>query len=51
MELLGDVGGLFDGLRYLVLGLVTPLAAFSMKAELLYKAFRVVDSKEPLKKE
>ena len=32
LELLGDVGGLFDGFRYLGGPLIAPFAAFSMKS-------------------
>ena len=51
LDLLGDVGGLFDGLRYLAWGLITPIGAFKMKAELLNKAFKILESQQKDKKE
>ena len=44
LEWLGDVGGLFDMLCLLGGSLIGPLAAFSLKAELLTKAFRYTES-------
>ena len=42
LEWLGDVGGLFDGLRLLVQLFLVPLATFSMKSELLYEGFSLI---------
>ena len=50
LEWLGDVGGLFDGLIIIFSYLVTPIAAFTMKAELLFHAFSVISKdNQPLK--
>ena len=42
LEWFGDVGGLFDGLKLLVAILVSPVATFAMRTELLAQAFRHV---------
>ena len=39
LDWLGDVGGLLDGLKLFASFLVAPIAAFSMRAELLSAAF------------
>ena len=44
LEWLGDVGGLYDMLGLIGGALIGPLAAFSLKAELLTQAFRYTAS-------
>ena len=44
LEWLGDVGGLFDALRYLGLFFVSPYVAFTYKAKMLFSLFRFVKS-------
>ena len=41
LEWLGDVGGLFDGLRLIAQLVIGPFSAFALKAELLKKFFRL----------
>ena len=43
LEWLGDVGGLFDGLKLFIRLLTGPAAAFAMKIELLKHVFNVKD--------
>ena len=40
LELFGDVGGLFDGLRIMFSILLAPLSAFKMRSMILLSAFR-----------
>ena len=40
LDLLGDVGGLFDGFRYIVAPIIAPFAAFTMRSQVLTQAFR-----------
>ena len=42
LEWFGDVGGLFDGLKLLAAILVSPVATFALRTELLAQAFRNV---------
>ena len=44
LEWLGDVGGLFDGLRLIFSLLIAPVASLAMKSELLISVFREVPS-------
>ena len=44
LEWLGDVGGLFDMLNLIGGVLIGPLAAFSLKMELLTQVFRFLPS-------
>ena len=44
LEWLGDIGGLFDALKYLGLLLILPFRTFTLKVELLSSIFRFVDS-------
>ena len=46
LEWLGDVGGLLDMLIYIGAVLVSPIAAFTLKAELLSQIFRFAPSLE-----
>ena len=39
LELLGDVGGLFDGLKQIIEFLITPIAVFFMKQSLVTRTF------------
>ena len=40
LDFLGDIGGLFDGLRYIFQIIIAPIVAFNWKAELLSALFR-----------
>ena len=40
LDWIGDVGGLFDGLKLVGAFLVAPFASFAMQAEVLTAAFR-----------
>ena len=40
LELFGDVGGLFDGLKILIGIVLAPISAFNMRSMILIKAFR-----------
>ena len=42
LEWLGDIGGLFDALRYIGLFFVSPVARYYLKVELLTQNFRQV---------
>ena len=48
LEWLGDIGGLIDALRYLVGFLLTPLAAYSLKVELLNSVSKSKEQPEKL---
>ena len=48
LEWIGDIGGLFDGLRIVASSIVTPLAAFVLKSKLLSENFSLVKSKIPV---
>ena len=39
LEWMGDLGGLFDALRYIGLYLIAPFASYSLKTELLSTIF------------
>ena len=41
LEWLGDVGGLFDGLKLIAQFIVGPLAAFTLNSELLSQIFMI----------
>ena len=43
LELLGDVGGLFDALRILGVAIVLPFSSFLMKQALLYNLFSSIN--------
>ena len=43
LELLGDVGGLFDCLSLIARNVINPFTLFVLNAEILQKAFRLVD--------
>ena len=47
LEWLGDVGGLFDGLRAIGKSVVRPFAVFALQTELLSKLFRKVGRFDP----
>ena len=47
LEWLGDIGGLFDGLRALAGAFFQPLALFAMKSDLLTKVYRKASKIEP----
>lgn len=40
LEFLGDIGGLFDGFRYIGGPLIAPIATFTLQSTLLFHAFR-----------
>ena len=42
LEWFGDVGGIFDGLKLFAAILVSPVATFALRTELLAQAFRHV---------
>ena len=44
LEWLGDVGGLYDGLRLSILLIMTPLASFTLKVELVSSVFHYLKS-------
>ena len=46
LEWVGDVGGLYDGLRLIFSSIIAPVAAFAMQSELLSLAFKQVDQTE-----
>ena len=48
LELLGDVGGLLDGLKLIGGFLVTPIVTFAMKVKLMAGGFKLVGAKEAL---
>ena len=48
LELLGDVGGLFDGLKIIGGFFVTPIAAFALKVVFMAGNFKLVGAKGPL---
>ena len=47
LELLGDVGGLFDGLKQIFEFLLTPIAAFIMKSSLISGNFALILQRNP----
>ena len=47
LELLGDVGGLFDGLKTIGGFFVTPIASFALKVALAASDFKLVGAKGP----
>ena len=44
LEWLGDIGGLFDALRYIGILFVYPFVAFNLKSLLLTQIFRFIES-------
>lgn len=44
LEWLGDIGGLFDALRYIGAMLIYPIAAYNLRSKLLGSVFRYIDS-------
>ena len=42
LEFVGDIGGLFDGLNYIGIFLVAPIANYAMRMELLTSSFSFV---------
>ena len=46
LELLGDVGGLYDALMIIGSALVAPVSAFKLRTELLSKMFHTSDDKK-----
>ena len=48
LELLGDVGGLLDGLKLIGGFLVTPIVTFALKVKLMAGGFKLVGAKEAL---
>ena len=44
LEWLGDIGGLIDGLRLIVLFIVAPLASFTLRVELVSSVFHYLKS-------
>ena len=51
LDWLGDLGGLFDALRYSVGLIIAPIAAYALKAELLSSVFRFTASMDPAQAE
>jgi len=44
LELLGDIGGLYDGLKLIGSALVSPIAAFALKTQLFTSLFSYLPS-------
>ena len=44
LEYLGDIGGLFDALRYMGIFIISPFVSFSLRSKLLNSLFRFVTS-------
>ena len=41
LEWLGDVGGLYDGLKILIFLILSPISAFALKTEVLVSIFHI----------
>ena len=50
LEYLGDIGGLFDALRYMGIFILGPFVSFSLQSKLLNSLFRFVSSVSPDKR-
>ena len=48
LEFLGDVGGLFDGLKIIGGFFVAPIATFALKVKLMANGFKILGAKSPL---
>ena len=48
LELLGDIGGLLDGLKLIGFLLVSPIASFALKVKLMAGDFKLVGAKGPI---
>ena len=46
LELLGDVGGLLDGLKLIAGFLIAPIAALALKTVLLSEVFRLIPARK-----
>ena len=45
LDLMGDIGGLYDGLFLLIKGIIRPIAALTLNSKLLRLVFKLVKSK------
>ena len=45
LDLMGDIGGLYDGLMLLIKGMIRPIAALAFNSKLLRLVFKRVKSK------
>ena len=44
LDLFGDVGGLFEGLKTLAAIFISPIAGFALRTELLANAFKIIET-------